>query len=115
VNEPQALILAPTRELAVQIQKVVLAIGNFMKVKCHVCIGGRNGRRDVKELSKGIHVVVGTSGRVHEMVKKGALKHDKIKILCVDEADDMLSARSKAEITKGRSSILHIRTETLRF
>jgi translation initiation factor 4A len=79
-----------------------------MNVKCYVCIGGRNVRRDVQELLKGIHVVVGTSGRVHEMIKKGALKQDKIKILCVDEADDMLSPRSKAEITKGRSPFVRI-------
>jgi translation initiation factor 4A len=74
-----------------------------MGVKCHVCIGGRSVKRDVRELAKGVHIVVGTSGRVHGMIRDGALKPEKVKILCVDEADQMLSGRDKTEITKGRS------------
>ena len=60
-------------------------------------------RRDIQELSKGVHIVVGTSGRVHDMIKHGALKREKIKIVCIDEADEMLSQRGKLEITKGES------------
>merc|ERR1712180_513324 len=63
----QALVLAPTRELAQQIQKVVLALGDYQKVKCHACIGGTAVRTDIQTLQTGVHVVVGTPGRVFDM------------------------------------------------
>merc|ERR1712176_905813 len=52
----QALVLAPTRELAQQIQKVVLALGDYQKVKCHACIGGTAVRKDLDVLSSGVHI-----------------------------------------------------------
>jgi len=85
------LILAPTRELAQQIQKVVVAIGDFMNVECHACIGGTVVRDDMKILQDGVHVVVGTPGRVHDMIQRRALKTDAIKLFVLDEADEMLS------------------------
>lgn len=63
-KEPQALILSPTRELASQIQKVVYSLGNFMNVKCHVCIGGTNVGEDMRKLDAGAQIVSGTPGRV---------------------------------------------------
>merc|ERR1712190_690879 len=54
----QALILAPTRELAQQIQKVALALGDYQRVKCHACIGGTIVRDDVEKLRDGQHLVV---------------------------------------------------------
>lgn len=83
--------MAPTRELAQQIQKVVVAIGDFMNVECHACIGGTVVRDDMKILQDGVHVVVGTPGRVHDMIQRRALKTDNIKIFVLDEADEMLS------------------------
>jgi len=94
----QALILAPTRELAQQIQKVVIALGDFMKVDCHACIGGTNVREDMKRLEAGAHVVVGTPGRVFDMINRGALKTDSIKMFVLDEADEMLSRGFKEQI-----------------
>jgi len=91
LKQCQALILAPTRELAQQIQKVVVAIGDFMNVECHACIGGTVVRDDMKILQDGVHVVVGTPGRVHDMIQRRALKTDHIKIFVLDEADEMLS------------------------
>jgi translation initiation factor 4A len=85
------LILAPTRELAQQIQKVVVAIGDFMNVECHACIGGTVVRDDMKILQDGVHVVVGTPGRVQDMIQRRALRTDAIKIFVLDEADEMLS------------------------
>ncbi|KAI1994207.1 translation initiation factor eIF4A [Ophidiomyces ophidiicola] len=87
----QALILAPTRELAQQIQKVVVAIGDFMSVECHACIGGTNVRDDMKALQDGPQVVVGTPGRVHDMIQRRVLKTDHMKMFVLDEADEMLS------------------------
>ena len=56
----QVLCLSPTRELAVQIQKVVLALGDYMNVQCHSCIGGTNLGEDIRKLDYGQHVVSGT-------------------------------------------------------
>ena len=55
----QALVLAPTRELAQQIQKVVMALGDYMGAQCHACIGGTSVREDMNKLNNGIHIVVG--------------------------------------------------------
>jgi translation initiation factor 4A len=87
----QALILAPTRELAQQIQKVVIAIGDFMNIECHACIGGTNVRDDMKALQEGPHVVVGTPGRVQDMISRRVLRTDNLKMFILDEADEMLS------------------------
>lgn len=87
----QALILAPTRELAQQIQKVVVAIGDFMNVECHACIGGTSVRDDMKALQEGPQVVVGTPGRVQDMIQRRVLKTDSMKMFVLDEADEMLS------------------------
>jgi len=87
----QALILAPTRELAQQIQKVVVAIGDFMNIDCHACIGGTNVREDMKALQDGPQVVVGTPGRVQDMIQRRVLKTDNMKMFILDEADEMLS------------------------
>lgn len=87
----QALILAPTRELATQIQKVVIALGDYMNVACHACIGGTNVREDVRKLEIGTHVVVGTPGRVNDMISRKVLRTKQIKLFVLDEADEMLS------------------------
>lgn len=97
-RETQALILAPTRELAVQIQRVVLALGDFMDADCHACIGGKDTREDMRKLESGVQIVVGTPGRVFDMINRGAFKVDKLKMFVLDEADEMLSRGFKAQI-----------------
>jgi len=94
----QALILGPTRELAQQIQKVVLALGDYLKVKCHACIGGTAVRKDIELLREGVHVVVGTPGRVFDMISRGALNTDQMRMFILDEADEMLSRGFKDQI-----------------
>ncbi|KAG2178073.1 hypothetical protein INT43_003326, partial [Umbelopsis isabellina] len=94
----QALILAPTRELALQIQKVVLALGDFMGAECHACVGGTNVREDMEKLRSGCHVVVGTPGRVFDMINRGAFKTDNMKMFVLDEADEMLSRGFREQI-----------------
>jgi translation initiation factor 4A len=95
----QALILAPTRELALQIQKVVLALGDFMGIDCHACIGGTNVRDDIAKLQSGCQVVVGTPGRVFDMIhNRRAFKTDHMKMFVLDEADEMLSRGFKEQI-----------------
>jgi translation initiation factor 4A len=94
----QALILAPTRELAAQIQKVVLALGDYLGVKAHACIGGTRIRDDLQILQDGVHVIVGTPGRVLDLLSRGSLDPTHIKIFILDEADEMLSRGFKDQI-----------------
>ncbi|KAK7061869.1 P-loop containing nucleoside triphosphate hydrolase protein [Favolaschia claudopus] len=70
VRETQALVLSPTRELATQIQSVVLALGDYMNVQCHACIGGTSIGEDIRKLEYGQHVVSGTPGRVDWLTEK---------------------------------------------
>jgi len=98
LNDCQALILAPTRELAQQIQKVVLALGDYLSVRCHACIGGTRVRDDITKLQSGVHIVVGTPGRVYDMLCRRVLKPDLVKIFILDEADEMLSLGFKDQI-----------------
>ncbi|KAL5476226.1 hypothetical protein EMCRGX_G026142 [Ephydatia muelleri] len=94
----QALVLAPTRELAQQIQKVVIALGDYMHADCHACIGGTNIKADMTKLERGQHVVVGTPGRVFDMINRKALDPRGIKMFVLDEADEMLSRGFKDQI-----------------
>uniref|UniRef100_A0A671LRZ6 RNA helicase n=1 Tax=Sinocyclocheilus anshuiensis TaxID=1608454 RepID=A0A671LRZ6_9TELE len=96
--QTQALILAPTRELAGQIQKVLLALGDYMNVQCHTCIGGTNVGEDIRKLDYGQHVVAGTPGRVFDMIRRRSLRTRAIKMLVLDEADEMLNKGFKEQI-----------------
>jgi len=97
-QECQALILAPTRELAQQIQKVVVALGDYLNAKCHACIGGTRVSDDIAKLRGGVHIVVGTPGRVYDMLCRNVLRPDRIKLFILDEADEMLSRGFKDQI-----------------
>jgi translation initiation factor 4A len=97
-NYSQVLILAPTRELAQQIQRVVAALGDHLGAQCHACIGGTNVREDIKKLETGCHVVVGTPGRVFDMISRRALRPENIRLFVLDEADEMLSRGFKDQI-----------------
>ncbi|XP_055305635.1 eukaryotic initiation factor 4A-like [Sitodiplosis mosellana] len=98
LRECQALILAPTRELATQIQKVVINLGEFLKAECSACIGGTNVREDMRKLDSGAHVVVGTPGRVFDLINRKVLRTNYIKMFVLDEADEMLSRGFKDQI-----------------
>lgn len=94
----QALILAPTRELAQQIHKVLNNLGEYMKVKSHACVGGTAVREDINILQRGVQIVVGTPGRVIDMIGRNALRLDRLKMFVLDEADEMLSRGFKDQI-----------------
>lgn len=99
VRKVQALILAPTRELAQQTQKVVVALGDYMGLHCHICIGGTQVNEDIRIFQNETpHVVVGTPGRVYDMIQRRALGTTSIKTFCLDEADEMLSRGFKEQI-----------------
>lgn len=98
-KETQCLVLAPTRELAQQIIKVVLALGDYMEVQAHSCIGGTNVRQEHQRLqSNPPHVIVGTPGRVYDMMNRGAIDPNTIRMFVLDEADEMLSRGFKDQI-----------------
>ena len=69
-----------------------------MGVKVHACVGGTVVREDIKILKSGVHVIVGTPGRVLDMMKKGFLKVDHLRLFVLDEADEMLSRGFKTQI-----------------
>ena len=94
----QVLVLAPTRELALQIHKVCLQLAEHMQITCHACVGGTAIREDIKKLSSGVQIVVGTPGRVNDMIDRGALNVEKLALFVLDEADEMLSRGFKDQI-----------------
>lgn len=99
-NEPQCqiLILAPTRELAQQIFSVIKALSAYMTITMHCCVGGTAVVDDIQSLNQGCQVVVGTPGRVKDMITQGVLKMSKCKLFCLDEADEMLGRGFKEQI-----------------
>jgi translation initiation factor 4A len=95
----QALILAPTRELAGQINKVIAALGGYMKVKPYLCIGGQSVFDDMNYIKRGnCPIIVGTPGRIYDMINRGAINTNALNILVLDEADEMLSRGFKEQI-----------------
>ena len=93
-----ALVLSPTRELATQIQSVVMALGDYMNVQCHACIGGTNVGEDIRKLEYGQHIVSGTPGRVADMIRRRFLRTRHIKMLVLDEADELLNRGFREQI-----------------
>ncbi|KAH9020503.1 P-loop containing nucleoside triphosphate hydrolase protein, partial [Lactarius pseudohatsudake] len=98
VRETQALVLSPTRELATQIQSVVLALGDYVNVQCHACIGGASIGEDIREPEYGQHIVSGTPGCVFDMIRRRMLRTRNIKMLILDEADELLNKGFRDEI-----------------
>jgi translation initiation factor 4A len=98
LKKPQSLVLAPNRELAIQIYDVMKGLSNYMGISSALIIGGTRVDDNFKSLDKGAQYVVGTPGRVYDMIKRYALKMDKIKSFIMDEADEMLSRGFKDQI-----------------
>ncbi|GEQ72288.1 hypothetical protein JCM33374_g5975 [Metschnikowia sp. JCM 33374] len=94
----QALILAPTRELALQIQNVISQIGLYLNVSVHASIGGTSMADDIEAFRSGVQIVVGTPGRVFDMIDRRYFKTHKVKMFILDEADEMLSSGFKEQI-----------------
>ncbi|KAL3942332.1 MAG: hypothetical protein SGBAC_003466 [Bacillariaceae sp.] len=98
-REVQALVLSPTRELAEQSQRVIQSLGDFMNVNCHACIGGKSLGLDLKELERGgVQVISGTPGRVYDLIRRNALRMTQLKVMVLDEADEMLNRGFKEQI-----------------
>jgi superfamily II DNA/RNA helicase len=89
-NKPQALVLTPTRELAIQVREDVFNVGRFKRLKVAAVFGKSPFYDQEKELKQKTHVVVGTPGRTIDHIERGTFDTSNIKYLVVDEADKML-------------------------
>ncbi|GGD90840.1 DEAD/DEAH box helicase [Paenibacillus nasutitermitis] len=90
-NKPQALVLTPTRELAVQVQEDLTHIGRFKRIKVAAVYGKQPFTVQTAELKQRTHIIVGTPGRVLDHIQRGTITLGRISCLVIDEADEMLN------------------------
>ncbi|UEM09570.1 DEAD/DEAH box helicase [Bradyrhizobium barranii subsp. barranii] len=88
---PLALIVAPTRELALQVQRELAWLYGHAGGRVVSCVGGMDPRREQRELAAGAHIVVGTPGRLCDHLRRGRLDITELKVVVLDEADEMLN------------------------
>jgi ATP-dependent RNA helicase DeaD len=89
-GEPLALIIAPTRELALQVQRELSWLYHYAGARVVACVGGMDPGRERRQLQDGVHIVVGTPGRLRDHLERRALKVSALKAVVIDEADEML-------------------------
>jgi superfamily II DNA/RNA helicase len=111
---PRALVVVPTRELAVQVTHDIAAAGVKLGIRCTSIYGGRSYEPQVAALRKGVDVVVGTPGRLLDLQQQGRLKLDRIGMLVLDEADEMLDLGFLPDIEK-LVALLPDRRQTMLF
>ena len=90
VRQPQGLVLCPTRELAIQVADALHTIGKHRQVAVTPIYGGQPIERQFRALQRGVHVVVGTPGRIMDHMRRGTLQFDRVGFVVLDEADEML-------------------------
>ncbi|MGL6100760.1 MAG: DEAD/DEAH box helicase, partial [Fusobacteriaceae bacterium] len=100
----QAIVLTPTRELAVQVSEEMHALSYGRKIRVAPVYGGQSMDFQIRQLKKGVDVVVGTPGRVMDLMNRGILKIDNLKFFVLDEADEMLNMGFVEDIEKILSS-----------
>jgi ATP-dependent RNA helicase DeaD len=89
-DRPLALVIAPTRELAIQVQRELDWLYAAAKIETATCVGGMDMRNERRALERGAHLVVGTPGRLRDHITKGALDLGALRAVVLDEADEML-------------------------
>ncbi len=99
-SSPQALVLVPTRELAVQVRDECQKLGQGKKTKVIAVYGGKPIRKQIDQLQRGAHLVVGTPGRVIDLIGRGILILDGLTHVVLDEADRMLDIGFRPDIEK---------------
>jgi ATP-dependent RNA helicase DeaD len=113
-GRPHALILTPTRELAVQVAGEIERIGKYTGAKLLAIYGGQDIERQISHLRSGADIVVGTPGRIMDHMERGTLKLDKVEVVVLDEADRMLDMGFREDIEKILTTTPHSR-QTLLF
>lgn len=94
----QALVITPTRELAIQVAEELNRIGQYKEVKSLPIYGGQEIERQIRSLKKGVQIVVGTPGRLMDHLRRGTLKVKQVKMVVLDEADEMLNMGFREDI-----------------
>ncbi len=109
---PRALILAPTRELAAQIEQSIRTYGRFLRLRHTVIFGGVNQFRQVQALNRGVDILVATPGRLLDLMEQGFVHLHEVEVFILDEADRMLDMgfvpdvkRVLARIPKDRQTL----------
>lgn len=98
LKAPQVLVLAPTRELAQQTQTTASGIGSYLGIQVLCATGGPPIAEDMRALQRGAQFIVGTPGRIYDLIRRGALKLDNMRVLIMDEADQMLEDRFREQV-----------------
>lgn len=98
VKHVQVLCLVPTRELAQQIEIVAASIGAVMGIKTYAAMGKTPVREDVRQLDRGVQFLVGTPGRIYDLMNRRAFTTEHMKVIIVDEADQMLEDRFREQL-----------------
>ncbi|WP_460490566.1 DEAD/DEAH box helicase, partial [Corynebacterium nasicanis] len=104
---PRALVVVPTRELAVQVGEDLARAATQLPVRLTTIYGGRPYEEQIEALEKGVDVVVGTPGRLIDLYQRGDLQLDKVAILVLDEADEMLDLGFLPDIEKILTALTH--------
>ncbi|HYP63424.1 MAG TPA: DEAD/DEAH box helicase, partial [Acidocella sp.] len=97
-HNPLALVIAPTRELALQVHAELSWLYEYAGGRILSCVGGMDARREARHLAAGCHVVVGTPGRLQDHIERGNLKLDELEAIILDEADEMLDLGFRDEL-----------------
>ena len=97
-GQPLALIIAPTRELALQVQRELAWLYKHANARIIACVGGMDPSRERRALSHGTHIVVGTPGRLRDHLERGALDLSGLASVILDEADEMLDMGFREEL-----------------
>ena len=105
INETQAIVVAPTRELANQIYEVYQNLSRYTKITGCICIGGTLQNRYNYNKKNTEHIIVGTPGRVSDLINRGIISSEYIKMVVIDEADDVLSSSFKKQNEKIFTSV----------
>ena len=98
IKDTQILVIVPTRELSQQIEKVAQNIGARLPIKAYSATGGTPIHEDIRVIEKGVQFVVGTPGRIFDLMRRNIICRSSIRVLIIDEADQMLEDRFKEQI-----------------
>jgi superfamily II DNA/RNA helicase len=98
LRQVQVLVLAPVRELAQQIESVAKQLSTYMSIYVYSATGGTPLREDIKAIEKGCQFLVGTPGRIYDLMNRNVLSRENIRVLVFDEADQMLEDRFKEQV-----------------
>jgi superfamily II DNA/RNA helicase len=99
INKTQCIVVSNTRELADQTYKVFLSLSHYTNVKCNLCIGGdMQYKYNIENIKD--HVIIGTPGRISDLINKEIISNTEIKLIIIDEADDVLSTSFRKQVKR---------------